>query len=96
MLVDPLAPKGRAPFLHLPGLLSSCRAVVETKDGRFAFPRNRYLPDDAQASRIGLLVSYYSFEDRHFVPTPDPDEIRLRFAEPEIPFRFSIQDRSGD
>jgi hypothetical protein len=91
LLINPLAPKGKATFLHLPSLLSSCRAVLETKDGKLAFPRNSYQFDDARESRVGLLVSYYTFEDRRF--TPILNEIRLRFSQPEIPFRFSIQDK---
>jgi hypothetical protein len=39
---------------------------LETKDGKLAFPRNSYLFGDAQESRVGLLVSYYTFEDRRF------------------------------
>jgi hypothetical protein len=91
LLVNPLDPKGKATFLHLPSLLSSCRAVSTTKDGKLVFPRNSYLFDKAQESRVGLLVSYYTFEDRRFAPTLD--EIRLRFTRPEIPFQFSIQDK---
>lgn len=89
LLMSPLASRSNATFLHLPSLLSSCRAVLETEDGKLAFPRNSYLFDDAQDSRIGLLVSYYTFDDRRFVPTAR--EIRLRFSQPDIPFRFSIQ-----
>ncbi|MGF6967579.1 hypothetical protein OKW43_004607 [Paraburkholderia sp. WC7.3g] len=91
LLVNPLA---RNPtFLHLPSLLSSCRAVVATKDGKLAFPKNSYVFDDAQASRLGLLVSYYTFENQRFVPVPALKQLRLRFAHPEIPFQFSIQDK---
>lgn len=91
LLVNPLDRKGKATFLHLPSLLSSCRAVSTTKDGKLVFPRNSYLFDKAQESRVGLLVSYYTFEDRRFAPTLN--EIRLRFTRPEIPFQFSIQDK---
>jgi len=88
LLVDPL---GRRPtFLHLPALLSSCRAIVATKDGQLAFPKNSYLFDEAQGTRTGLLVSYFTFERGHFTPTNN--EIRLRFASPENPFKFSRQD----
>lgn len=90
LLVGPFGSKGKATFLHLPSLLSSCRAVLETKDG-LAFPRNSYLFDSAQESRVGLLVSYYTFEDPRFVRTRH--EIQLRFSQPEIPFRFSIQNK---
>ncbi|QCP53569.1 hypothetical protein FAZ95_31510 [Trinickia violacea] len=90
LLVNPLASKPT--FLHLPSLLSSCRAVVATKDGKLAFPKNSYVFDDAQESRIGLLVSYYSFENQHFVSVPAPNQLRLRFTHPEIPFQFSVQD----
>lgn len=89
LLIDPLAPKGKATFLHLPSLLSSCRAVSETKEGKLVFPRNSYLLDDAQESRVGLLVSYYTFEDRRF--TPVHNEIRLQFTHPDVPFQFSIE-----
>jgi hypothetical protein len=88
LLVDPLSRKPA--FLHLPALLSSCRAVVATKDGHLAFPKNSYLLDEAQGARIGLLVSYFTFEGGHFAPTNN--EIRLRFASPENPFKFSRQD----
>ncbi|CAB3764205.1 hypothetical protein [Paraburkholderia solisilvae] len=91
LLVDPLAPKSKATFLQLPGLLSSCRAVVENKAGKIAFPKSSYLYDDKHEARVGLLLSYYTFEHRHFSKTDD--EIRLRFTEPEIPFRFSVEDR---
>lgn len=91
LLVNPLGPKGKATFLHLPSLLSSCRAISTTKDGKLVFPRNSYLFDKAQESRVGLLVSYYTFEGRRFAPTLN--EIRLRFTRPEIPFQFSIQDK---
>ncbi|MGV2291754.1 hypothetical protein AAHK20_23790 [Trinickia sp. YCB016] len=91
LLLNPLARKGKVTFLHLPSLLSSCRAVLETRDGKLAFPKNNYLLDDAQESRVGLLVSYYTFEDRHFAPVLNA--IRLRFTHPEIPFQFSIQEK---
>jgi hypothetical protein len=88
VLVDPLSRKPA--FLHLPALLSSCRAVVATKNGQFAFPKNSYLLDEAQDARIGLLLSYFTFEGGHFLPTDH--EVRLRFAGPENPFKFSRQD----
>ena len=95
LLVDPLARKPT--FLHLPSLLSSCRAVVATKDGKLAFPKNSYLFDDAQESRVGLLVSYYTFRNRRFVsataPHPLPLPLRLRFTAPDIPFQFSVDDK---
>ncbi|WP_175731682.1 hypothetical protein [Burkholderia ambifaria] len=89
LLIDPLAPKGGATLLHLPSLLSSCRAVLTTHDGKLAFPKNSYLLDGAQESRIGLLMSYYVFEKRRFVPTLN--DIRLRFVRPDVPFQFSVQ-----
>lgn len=89
LLVDPLARKPR--FLHLPGLLSSCRAVVATKEGRLAFPKNSYLFDDARESRVGLLVSDYSFENHRFVAVQTPKQLRLGFTHPEIPFQFSVE-----
>ncbi|QYD69041.1 hypothetical protein KZJ38_01170 [Paraburkholderia edwinii] len=91
LLVDPLASKGKATFLQLPSLLSSCRAVVENDSGKIAFPKNSYLYDDKHEARVGLLLSYYTFEKRRFAKTDD--EIRLRFTDPEIPFRFSVQSR---
>jgi hypothetical protein len=91
LLIDPLAAKRKATFLQLPSLLSSCRAVVENDAGKIAFPKNSYLYDDKHEARVGLLLSYYAFEKRRFTKTRD--EIRLRFTEPEIPFRFSIQSR---
>ncbi|WP_296650104.1 hypothetical protein [Paraburkholderia sp.] len=93
LLINPLAQKGKVKFLHLPSLLSSCRAVVATKDGKLAFPKNSYLFDDAQESRVGLLVSYYSFENQRFVSVPFPNQLRLRFTNPEIPFQFSVEDK---
>ncbi|MBB5412824.1 MULTISPECIES: hypothetical protein [unclassified Paraburkholderia] len=90
LLVNPLARKPT--FLHLPSLLSSCRAVVATKEGKLAFPNNSYVFDDAQASRVGLLVSYYTFKNQRFVPVPALKQLRLKFTHPEIPFQFSIQD----
>lgn len=89
LLVNPLARKPT--FLHLPSLLSSCRAVVATKDGKLAFPKNSYLFDDAEESRVGLLVSYYTFEKQRFVSAPAPNQRRLRFTHPEIPFQFSVE-----
>lgn len=88
LLVDPLARKPT--FLHLPSLLSSCRAVVATMDGKLAFPKNSYLFDDAQESRVGLLVSHYTFRNRRFVSAPAPNPLRLRFRAPDIPFQFSV------
>jgi hypothetical protein len=86
-----LNPPGRDPtFLHLPGLLSSCRAVLATSDGQLAFPRNSYLVDEVQGTRVGLLVSYFTFERRSFMPTNN--KVRLRFVSPENPFKFSLQD----
>ncbi|MCC8403199.1 hypothetical protein LJ655_15100 [Paraburkholderia sp. MMS20-SJTN17] len=88
LLVDPF---GRKPtFLHLPALLSSCRAIVEMEGGQLAFPKNSYLFDEAQNARIGLLVSYFTFERGQFKQTNK--EIRLFFASPENPFKFSRQD----
>lgn len=90
LLVNPLA---RQPtFLHLPGLLSSCRAVRATRDGKLAFPKNRYLFDDAQESRVGLLVSYYTFEHSRFVHAAALKQLRLRFARAEMLFEFSVED----
>ncbi|MBB5509691.1 hypothetical protein [Paraburkholderia atlantica] len=91
LLVNPLARKPT--FLHLPSLLSSCRAVFATKDGKLAFPKNGYVFDDAQESRVGLLMSYYTFENRRFVPVSALKQLRLRFAQPEIPFQFSVEDK---
>ncbi|RQR54309.1 hypothetical protein DIE21_08575 [Burkholderia sp. Bp9140] len=91
LLINPFAAKKRVTFLHLPSLLSSCRAVLATQDGKLAFPKNTYLLDDAQASRIGLLMSYYAFEKRRFVPVLN--DIRLRFMRPDVPFQFSVQDK---
>ncbi|APR34194.1 hypothetical protein [Paraburkholderia sp. SOS3] len=91
LLIDPLAPKSKASFLRLPGLLSSCRAVVENEAGKVAFPKNSYLYNDKHEARVGLLLSYYTFGQRRFVKSGD--EIRLRFADAEIPFRFSVQRR---
>ncbi len=85
LVIDPLARKPT--LLQLPGLLSSCRAVVITKDGKLAYPRNSYLYDDAEESRVGLLLSYYTFDGRRFAPTDNA--LRLRFSEPENPFQFS-------
>ncbi|CAD6551382.1 hypothetical protein ACFQ3P_30190 [Paraburkholderia sabiae] len=90
LLVEPLQPKGRGPLLHLPGLLSSCRAIVATKNGQLTFPKNSYLLDEAQDTRIGLLVSYFIFKSGHFAPTNN--DVRLRFASPGNPFTFSRQD----
>ncbi|KWR78466.1 MULTISPECIES: hypothetical protein [Cupriavidus] len=88
LLIDPLARKPT--FLHLPSLLSSCQAVRMLNDGKLAFPKNSYLYDEMQKARVGLLMSYFTFLDRRFVPTLN--EIRLRFALPEIPFQFSVQE----
>jgi len=92
LLLDPLA--RNAAWLHLPSLLSSCRAVVATNYGRFAFPKNSYLFDETQESRIGLLVSYHTFAHRRFASVPAPKQVRLRFTHPEIPFQFSVQDKN--
>ena len=89
LLLNPLA--RNATWLHLPSLLSSCRAVVATNDGRFAFPKNSYVFDED--SRTGLLVSYYTFAHRRFALVPAPKELRLRFTHPEVPFQFSVQDK---
>ncbi|KML60729.1 hypothetical protein VL15_07960 [Burkholderia cepacia] len=88
LLMDPLA--RRPAFLQLPGLLSSCRAVVVTRDGKLAFPKNGYLFDDARAARTGLRVEYYTFDGRRFAQTRDA--LRLGFDTPENPFRFSLRD----
>ncbi|MBP0621821.1 hypothetical protein [Cupriavidus consociatus] len=89
LLIDPLAHQGKPSFLHLPSLLSSCRAIRKTKNTRLAFPKNSYLFNSAEVSRVGLLISYYTFTNQRFVPTSDA--IRLRFAQPEIPFEFSLK-----
>lgn len=60
-------------------------------DGGLVFPKNSYLFDDAQEFRVGLLMSYYTFENQRFVPVPN--EIRLRFTRPEIPFQFSAEQK---
>jgi hypothetical protein len=89
LLTDPLMHKGKSSFLHLPSLLSSCRAISIAQDGKIVFPKNTYLFDDQQESRVGLMLSYYTFEGRRF--TPIHRDIRLRFAHPEVPFQFEIQ-----
>ncbi len=86
LLVDPLARKPT--LLRLPSLLSSCRAVRVLNNGKLAFAANSYLYDEKREARVGLLISYYAFEDRRFVPTLN--EIRLQFRQPEIPFQFSV------
>lgn len=90
LLLDPLSLRGKATFLHLPSLLSSCRAVTVTDHGKVAFPKNTYLLDAQQENRAGLLLSYYTFERQRFVPIQK--EIRVRFVQPEIPFQFEIQE----
>lgn len=67
-----------------------CRTIEETKDGQLVFPKNSYLLDEAQDERIGLLVSYFTFEHEQFKPTKK--EICLRFASAENPLKFSRQD----
>ncbi|AXF22058.1 hypothetical protein CUJ89_17215 [Burkholderia pyrrocinia] len=89
LVMNPLARKPT--FLQLPGLLSSCRAVAATSDGKLTFPKNSYLFDDTHAVRTGLLVEYYTFEGRRFAQTRDA--LRLGFNTPENPFQFSLQDR---
>lgn len=90
LLLNPLSLRGKATFLHLPSLLSSCRAVRVTDDGKIAFPKNTYLLDAQQENRTGLLLSYYTFERRRFVPIQK--EVRVRFTHPEVPFQFEIQE----
>lgn len=85
LLINPL--DHNPTFLHLPGLLSSCRAVLTTSTGQPTFPKNSYIVDEEQATRAGLRVSYFTFEHGKFVPTSN--EIRLRFVNPENPFQFS-------
>ncbi|WP_230947657.1 hypothetical protein [Burkholderia territorii] len=89
LVMNPLARKPT--FLQLPGLLSSCRAVAVTRDGKLVFPKNSYLLDAAHAARTGLLVEYYTFDGRRFARTSDT--LRLGFNTPENPFQFSLQDR---
>lgn len=88
LVMNPLGRK--ATFLQLPGLLSSCRAVVVTSDGKLAFPKNGYLFDAADALRTGLLIEYYTFDGRRFARTSDT--LQLRFNTPENPFQFSLRD----
>ncbi|WP_175996556.1 hypothetical protein [Burkholderia stabilis] len=88
LLLNPLARKPA--FLQLPGLLSSCRAIAVTSDGKLAFPKNSYLYDDEHAVRTGLLVEYYTFDGQRFAQTRHA--LRLGFDMPENPFRFSLQD----
>jgi len=92
LLIDPLASKPT--FLQLPGLLSSCRAVVSTNHGKLAYPKSSYIYEDTKGYRVGLLLSYYSFDGRRFAPVDKA--VRLRFAEPENPFQFSLFNDSGE
>ncbi len=87
LLIDPMGQKEKVAFLHLPSLLSSCRAVVSTKREGISFPKNTYLFDDVQELRIGLLMTYYSFKQRRFTPTGKA--IHLTFVQPDAPFQFS-------
>lgn len=89
--MNPLARKPT--FLHLPSLLSTCRAVVATTAGKLAFPKNSYVFDDVQESRVGLLASYYTFENQRFVSAPALSSLRLRFMHPEVPFQFSVDSK---
>ncbi len=89
LVVNPLSRKPA--FLQLPGLLSSCRAVTVTNDGKLAFPKNSYLFDDANTVRTGLLLEYYTFDGRRFARTGNL--LRLSFTTPENPFQFSLQKR---
>lgn len=84
LLINPFGLKPA--FLHLPGLLSSCRAVLATHTGHVAFPKNSYLWNAAQDARTGLQMSYFTFERGRFNPTNM--EINLRFVTPENPFAF--------
>lgn len=88
LLIDPL---GHKPvFLRLPGLLSSCRAVLVTHNGQIAFPKNRYVWNAAQDARTGLQISYFTFERGQFNATNK--KINLRFVKPENPFVFYRQE----
>ncbi|QBQ97388.1 hypothetical protein [Paraburkholderia pallida] len=89
VLVDPLSSK--SVLLHLPSLLSSCRAVLAAANGQIAFPKNSYLVDEAQGTRTGLVLSYFTFERGKFMPTGN--EIRLHFVSPENPFSFSRESK---
>jgi hypothetical protein len=88
LLVNPLG--GKPELIHLPALLSSCRAVLVVSGGQLAFPKNSYIVDEAQLTRIGLRVSYLTFGHGKFSPTGK--EFHLRFESPENPFQFSLED----
>ncbi|WER45217.1 hypothetical protein CupriaWKF_13005 [Cupriavidus sp. WKF15] len=90
LLIDPIRQNGKATFLHLPSLLSACRAVVSTRSGGISFPKNSYLFDDAREARVGLQLDYYSFERGRFTPTGTV--IHLKFSQPDNPFAFSPQE----
>ncbi|WP_321910158.1 MULTISPECIES: hypothetical protein [unclassified Paraburkholderia] len=84
-------PFGHQPvFLHLPGLLSSCRAVLATHNGQVVFPQNSYVWNATQDARTGLQISYFAFERGRFAPTSK--KINLRFVTPENPFTFYRQE----
>lgn len=91
LLTNPMGKDGKTEFLHLPSLFASCRAVLLTKDGKLAFPKNSYLFDKEHETRVGLLVSYYTLKGAHFVPIKR--ETRIQFDAPENPFRFSHDDQ---
>lgn len=88
-----VSPQGQETFLHLPSLLSSCRAIVLSEDGEILFPSNSYLPEGwflhEDGKRTGLLLSYFTYKKNRFIKTDR--RIELKFETEEVPFVFSVQ-----
>lgn len=94
LLSNPLGVGGKPRMLHLPSLLSSCRAVVANDSGELAFPKNTYLTDAQKTARTGLLLSYQTFLGRHYgrFAAAERKPLRLTFVEADNPFRFVVDD----
>jgi hypothetical protein len=88
LLVDPLARRGGSKFFHLPSLLSSCQAVIESPGGKISFPSNSYLFNESKDTRIGVQLVYYTIEGSQFVAAGK--RIHAHFIKPSNVFRFTI------
>jgi hypothetical protein len=88
LLVDPLKHATPQKLLHIPSLLASCRAVTEVSGGKLAFPRNSYEMDEQRSPRVGLTLTYHTFDGHRFVTIGK--EIHVRFEQPNFPYRFSV------
>lgn len=88
LVTDPLGHQPK--IFQLPGLLSSCKALIRLPGDRVAFPSNAYLTD-REGLRVGLKASYFEIAGDAFVRLDKTAYLTFSDSGKGDVFRFVVQ-----